>query len=127
MNKIINALILVILSFPAWAAKPIFFDTIQEAEKYCPATNNLVFHFIKGPMFNPLGIISGEHKGIPFTATRKTYVPDTLYGNSIGKIDFIQVNGSFGSLVNNKITCHYVYPARTVNIPQIFVTLEGTT
>jgi hypothetical protein len=120
MNKTISAIILAIVSSSALASEPAFFKTIQEAEKYCPSATNL--HFYDGEPFG-FGTITGEHNGVNFSSMQ-TPRPDFLR-DTIGNINFIQINGYFGSKIDHKIVCEYAYSANAMGIPQKHVTLAG--
>jgi hypothetical protein len=91
------------------------FLTLQDAEKYCPPTTNLVFT-PANPTPNSAGIITGIENGLKFTNESPNPALSPKSMNPSGDIQGVQFrddDGSFGYISGNAITCLYSYPGFT--------------
>lgn len=92
------------------------FNTIAEAQQYCPPTNGLVFTpFNSNPHIG--GVITGSNSsdGLTFKSTQPSVMaPQSMApGNLINGVVFNDNPGFYGYVVNNVVTCMYLYPGYT--------------
>ncbi|MDF1655349.1 MAG: hypothetical protein P1U34_09580 [Coxiellaceae bacterium] len=94
----------------AFANSPITFNTPEQASKYCPALDQLTYKPASAAVIKK-GKITGTKNGKTFTSVSvdgSGYVgrPKTLYANNtVGNVNYRQVMGAYGRIVNGRITC----------------------
>lgn len=115
MQKFLFSLLMV-CSFTA-SAEPTFFNSIAEAEQYCPDIRELKFTPNNEHIQYSGGKITGTNKVQFENASPKIALhPQTLDNlNNIVGVQFRSVNGVYG-FSNRVTTCFYSYPGITTQV-----------
>lgn len=101
------------------------FLSISDAQKYCPATTNLVFT-PNSPVQYSVGTVSGIFNGVKFANQNPNPATSPKAVDSSGNIQGVQFrdsNGTYGYISGNAITCLYSYPA--FNNGMVMLTMRG--
>lgn len=91
------------------------FTSIEEAQKNCPAINGLTFTSNNPGIPNSKGSIAGNNR-IPFESfpAKQSQQPKNMDSNGLIKdAQFRGVDGIYGYISNNVITCLYSYTGFT--------------
>jgi len=102
----------------AFANSPIVFKTKEQANQYCPALDQLTFTPVSIALIKK-GKITANKNGKSFTSVApdgSVYVsrPKKLYSKStVADVNYRQVLGAYGRMVNGKITCLDSYETYT--------------
>ena len=114
-SKIFISLLLVCASFSTFAYTP--FTSEDQASQYCPSAVSLVFTQNNPTIQNGAGSVSGKTNNNTFAnfPAKKTALHPKNLGsdNTITDAQFREVNGIYGYMENNVITCLYSYTGFT--------------
>lgn len=121
MNKIILSTFVISGFFAqtALAQDPIYFTTLEQAQKYCPPLTAKNYDLIFKPSSsapNSAGIIYGTSQNNVRFSSGSTIQPlnwDSLGSGLIYDAKFRTVDGNYGYISGNQITCYYSYQGFT--------------
>ena len=90
------------------------FTTITQALQYCPTNSQLLFISNNPRLPDSQGNVTGKNASVSFTMITSAIHPQSLTSeNIIANAQFRNVDGYYGYISGNQITCLYTYPGFT--------------